>query len=433
MTTSAREETARLADLLHSEHHALADFITALADFDRRRVWVELGYTSLFWYLHRELGLSKGAAFFRKTAAEVVQRFPEVLEPLRDGRLCLSNVPELAKVITEDNRTEVLPRFFTLSKGEAKEIVAAMLPSDTPPLRDSVTIVDAPASPPALFSELPRTRGFPENLPHASSRIPDEAPAVAPTALVRPTFAIEPVTADLRRLHITVSRRLLDKLAAAGDALSHSHPGATRDAILEVGLDLILERHAKRRGLVKRPLKKASPTSTPTTSLPASPRRSRYIPAAVKRAVWERDGGRCQFELASGAICGSRYQLEYDHYPEPFALGGPATVENTRLCCRPHQDVHARQVYGDDVMNSYTRPRGGGCAEPVAAYGAPAGSGRRPAASRLRRPAPRARCPAATARQTVRHPPNSTPGPARARRVPPASGARVCPAPKARE
>jgi hypothetical protein len=54
----------------------MADFLVALADFDRRRLWVELGYSSLFSFLHRELGLSKGAAFYRKTAAELVQRFP---------------------------------------------------------------------------------------------------------------------------------------------------------------------------------------------------------------------------------------------------------------------------------------------------------------------------------------------------------------------
>ena len=64
----------RLAELLRREHHALAEFLVALADFDRARHWLELGYTSCFYFLHRELGLSKGAAFYRKTAAELIQR-----------------------------------------------------------------------------------------------------------------------------------------------------------------------------------------------------------------------------------------------------------------------------------------------------------------------------------------------------------------------
>jgi hypothetical protein len=84
---TARELTANLAALLRREHDAMADFLVALADFDGARRWTELGHTSLFWFLHRELGLSKGAAFYRKTAAELVQQFPEVIDPLRDGRL----------------------------------------------------------------------------------------------------------------------------------------------------------------------------------------------------------------------------------------------------------------------------------------------------------------------------------------------------------
>src|SRR6266568_879148 len=85
--TSARDLSARLADLLHCERAALGEFLVALADFDRKRLWVELGHASLFYFLHRELGLSSGAAFYRKTAAELIQRFPEIVAPLRDGGL----------------------------------------------------------------------------------------------------------------------------------------------------------------------------------------------------------------------------------------------------------------------------------------------------------------------------------------------------------
>jgi hypothetical protein len=52
-----------------------------------------------------------------------------------------------------------------------------------------------------------------------------------------PPAKVEPLTADLRRLHLTVSKRFLEKLEAARDALSHSHPGADAEAILEAGRD----------------------------------------------------------------------------------------------------------------------------------------------------------------------------------------------------
>jgi hypothetical protein len=112
MTTTAREFTDRLVTLLRREHEALADFLVALADFDERRLWGELGHSSLFSFLHRELRLSKGAAAYRKTAADLVGRYPEIAEALRRGDLCLTSVVELAHVITPDNRGEILPRFF---------------------------------------------------------------------------------------------------------------------------------------------------------------------------------------------------------------------------------------------------------------------------------------------------------------------------------
>ncbi len=71
---SAHECTARLADLLSRERSAMADFLVALSDFDQGRRWNELGYASLFDFLHRELGLSKGAAHYRKVGAGLVQK-----------------------------------------------------------------------------------------------------------------------------------------------------------------------------------------------------------------------------------------------------------------------------------------------------------------------------------------------------------------------
>ena len=111
----------------------MADFLVALAEFDRGNGWKELGYSSLFHFLHRELGLSKGAAHYRKTAADLIQRFPEIIEPLRDGRLCITSVVYLDKVLTLENRCETLPKFFQRSRRESIAIAAALRPADVVP------------------------------------------------------------------------------------------------------------------------------------------------------------------------------------------------------------------------------------------------------------------------------------------------------------
>ena len=113
----------------------MADFLLALAAFDRKKLRRELGHTSLFYFLHRELRLSKGAAQNRKTAAELIQAFPEIEAALRPGELCLSTMNEVAKVLTPENRAEVLPRFFGLSRSEAETVVVSLRPAEMIPPR----------------------------------------------------------------------------------------------------------------------------------------------------------------------------------------------------------------------------------------------------------------------------------------------------------
>src|SRR5512144_977494 len=144
--STARERTSHPARLLREEQGAMSDFLLALADFDRKTLWRELGHTSLFYYLHRELRLSKGAAQNRKTAAELIQAFPEVEAALRAGKLCLSTVNELARVRTSENRAEVLLRFFGLSRREAEAVAVSLRPAEVVPTRDVITAI-RPAAP----------------------------------------------------------------------------------------------------------------------------------------------------------------------------------------------------------------------------------------------------------------------------------------------
>ena len=72
------------------------------------------------------------------------------------------------------------------------------------------------------------------------------------------------------------------------------------------------------------------------TSTPKSCAAGRAIPAAVKRQVWQRDGGRCSYlDRRTGRRCNSRHLIEIDHIL-PYALGGGVDPRNLRLLCRAH-------------------------------------------------------------------------------------------------
>ena len=78
-----------------------------------------------------------------------------------------------------------------------------------------------------------------------------------------------------------------------------------------------------------KPAGAATPTAKPCAA-------SRAIPAAVRRQVWQRDGGRCRYvDRETKRRCNSRHLIEIDHIL-PYALGGGADPGNLRLLCGAH-------------------------------------------------------------------------------------------------
>ncbi|ACG72140.1 HNH nuclease [Anaeromyxobacter sp. K] len=365
---TALEFTKRLVSLLRSERHAMAEFLVALAEFDGRGLWRERGHTSLFSFLRRELGLSAGAAQYRKTAAELIQRYPAIEGALREGKLCLSSVCELAKVVTTENCAEVLPRFYGLSSRDAAEVAASIRPVENPPRREVIvpirgacsaaTGASGPAAP--LLFRAPETP-VPSGVEAAGH---PESARSAPVELRAVTSAtnassVDWLDGDQARMHLTVSKAFLKKLEAARDALSHAMPGASREHVLEAALDVLLGERSRQKGLTARPQK---------TIRPSKPD---HIPAHVRREVWRRDGGRCTFVLPSGESCGSTHQLELDHVV-PRARGGASTADNLRIRCKGHNLEEARRVFGDAVMAGYAgRRRGGGSRDAAAPWERP--------------------------------------------------------------
>ena len=388
----ARSLRDALTGLLARERAASADFLVALADFDQRRGWEALGHRSLFAFLSCELHLSDGAAFVRISAARLLPRFPAVEAALRDGRLCLSTAGSVAAVLKPENQAEWPPRFFGLSARQARELAATLVPRADPPRREVLTRIDpsalrtyevdrpsggarapletqasaalrtsegdsapATASPSAALTPYPTSTSNPDPTATRTPAVVDlplpsgETAAVRGPATPTPLSTIEPLSADLLRLHLTVSSQLVKKLAAARDGLAHALPGATTEQVLEAALDLLLEKQARRKGLVKRPRTTAA-AEPPAQPLPGSAAaRPRHIPAAVRREVWLRDGQRCQHPLDSGGTCGATARLELDHLV-PLALGGPSTADNLRVVCAFHNRAAARATLGEALV-----------------------------------------------------------------------------------
>ena len=135
---------------------------------------------------------------------------------------------------------------------------------------------------------------------------------------------VEPLAPERYKIQVTVSGKTVDRLRRVQDLMRHTVPDGDPAAIIDRALMLLLE-HLERTKLALTDRPRAGRSSR---------RRSRHIPAAVRRAVWRRDGGQCTFVGPQGR-CTERGFLEF-HHVDPHALGREARMENIRLRCRAH-------------------------------------------------------------------------------------------------
>jgi hypothetical protein len=107
---SALERSNQLGQLLNVERRSMLAFILALVEFDSQQGWKALGYTSLWGYLSRELKMSDAMVATRAAAVQLVRRFPQIGDLLRDGKLCVTAMPRLATILTQENCEDVWQR-----------------------------------------------------------------------------------------------------------------------------------------------------------------------------------------------------------------------------------------------------------------------------------------------------------------------------------
>jgi hypothetical protein len=144
----------------------------------------------------------------------------------------------------------------------------------------------------------------------------------------------------------TVDSCTYDKLRLAHELLGLPFGSGHIADVLDRALDALIERLEKRKFAAAEAPREARNTSTP-----------RRIPAAVKRAVRARDGGRCTYVGDNGRRCPEHSRLEYEHVI-PVARGGGSTVGNIRLLCRAHNQLLAERSFGAEFMAEKRRVAG---------------------------------------------------------------------------
>ena len=112
-------DTKKLAG---AEREATVRLLHHLKEIDKRKLYCDLKYSSLFAYCVQELGYSEGAAQRRIVAARAIAEMPELEKKIEDGSLNLTNISLVNQFIDDPKqKREVFKVVENLSKKECEK------------------------------------------------------------------------------------------------------------------------------------------------------------------------------------------------------------------------------------------------------------------------------------------------------------------------
>ncbi len=245
-------------------------------EIERRRLYLEKGYSSLFDMAVKHFGFSASGAQRRIYSMRLIRDLPEAAQKIESGELSLTaaasvqtflkSKPELPK----GERAKVLSSCLSRSSREVEKELAARQPVKDK--RDDIRYSDA----------------------------------------------------DRLRLSLNISEDLFQKLEKLKYVLG-----------LKKIEDVI--QHLANKELSG---KKPEPLTSTLKSLPAPVVQTRYIPKVTKRIVMKKNfSNQCEYTdpLTQGRCTESR-GLQFDHI-KPYFKGGPNLSENLRLLCGHHNHL----------------------------------------------------------------------------------------------
>jgi hypothetical protein len=389
---SERQLLERFDDLVRRDRANTAQLLAHIAEIDARKLWAKHACSSMFAFCMERFHMSESVTAKRIWAARTARRFPVILQMVAKGELHLSGINRLGKYLTEGNHRSLLSRAKHKSSREIDVLVAELAPRPDVPSRVRAlprragNVVPARMVPPSArvdrgregLNRSPRTIGAGKGAPDAAdygsdSFTSDDARAAGsamggggagagsfecteqtamcgsvvpePAAVVsKPSVHKQIVALAPRRfkLEITIDQQTHDRLRALQDLLTPWLPSADPASIVSRAIELLLDETLK---------KKAAITEKARADSARTGKRTRAIPAAVRREVWQRDRGRCTFVDERGRRCRETSRIEY-HHEILYGKGGRHGVENIALRCRAHNQYQADLDFGREFMMS---------------------------------------------------------------------------------
>ena len=283
------------------------------------------------------------------------------------GEVSLTTISLVSKVITSENKAELLAKLRGASRSDVEKLLASMqgtgreIRDRIKPVagkavaRQGVTAAESQGSLGQVAKET--EKGIQESTEQGTEQSTARTSAGGGFDTGNPLQQSDTET-QRYEIRCAVSAEVRDKLERTRELLSNKLPlGVVLEDVLNAALECYLEKHAPERRAVRRSAraaKKAEDTGkeedqstldTPTRSS------SRHIPAEVKDSVYLRDGGQCSYVGPTGLRCSCRTRLNFDHIV-PRAHGGTNCEFNIRILCSAHNQLMADKILGEPFMRA---------------------------------------------------------------------------------
>ncbi len=295
------EKTENLA---RRERELLSEVLHHLKEIERRRLFSQLGYKSIFDYATKKLGYAEDQAARRISAMRLLKELPEIESKIADGSLTLTNLSMAQTLFRQESKRIAACSGF--SKDEKLEFLSKI---ENKSKREAEKVVLAHSSEPAPLT-------------------PERIRAVTETHV---------------EIKFIASNELQEKLGKIKGLLAHSHPNLSMAEAIDLLCDMAISKldpaEKAKKIVVRKPR---------TTAKSPAPDIKRRITAGERRQVWKRADSQCQ-------NCGSTHALQIDHI-QPKAMGGSDEGENLRLLCRPCNQRAAINRLGLTKMQRYLDP-----------------------------------------------------------------------------
>jgi len=272
----------KLETLAKVERRISVKILRCLIEVEKKRIHLDIGYSSLFVFLTKHLKYSDGSAYRRIEAMKILRDVPDLGHRITVGAMSVTTAAEISRIVKTQKIKDVeakqnlVEQFSWKNKREVEKEIARIAPCEA------------------------RQEKLREINPEESS------------------------------LELTVSRELREKLEKLKALLSHKNPSLKMSGVLEIISDIALKQLEKR----------TSPKSEAASKKVTSPeiarasnggKKSRYISAKTKRLVFQRANHQCEFTTHNNKRCGAKHFLEIDH-KHPYCRGGASEEKIFNYC-----------------------------------------------------------------------------------------------------